>query len=291
MALNVKQRQINMAKKNKMFPQKCKVCGKTFYAEYPKHPQYCSEECRNAKIIKNEHVGEKFGKLTIVSDFQKNGRRYAECKCDCGGTKITLYKSLRNGGTTSCGCVRRIDVSNRINNYGVKLIRRTHKTEKGMWKCLCECPKCRKEFEIQLNKFNRTKSCGCIVSEKSSENMKSGWENTTSQGIEDNTQVFSMISKTKSKNNTSGTRGVSFNKRSGKWTAYIGFQRKLIYLGRYSKMEDAIAARKDAEEKIYGGFIEEFKKEHPERWKIIESSHEKAQKRKRKSMENNEDDD
>ena len=78
-----------MTEKNKMLPMVCTVCGKTFYAEYPKHPKYCSEECRNSKIIKNEHVGEKFGKLTIVSDFQKSGRRYAECKCECGGSKTT----------------------------------------------------------------------------------------------------------------------------------------------------------------------------------------------------------
>lgn len=146
------------------------------------------------------------------------------------------------------------------------------------------CTVCGKEFEIQLNKFNRTKSCGCIVSEKSSENMKEGWKNTTSKGYENNTQVFSMIAETKSKNNTSGTRGVSFNKRSGKWTAYIGFQNNIIHLGSYSTIESAIAARKDAEEKIYGGFIEEFKKEHPDRWKIIEESHKKAQRRKQKQM-------
>ena len=273
-----------MTEKNKMLPMVCTVCGKTFYAEHPKHPKYCSEDCRNSKIIKNEHVGEKFGKLTIVSDFQKNRRRYAECKCECGGNKTTLYKSLKNGSTTSCGCIRRIELSNRVNDYGVKLIRRTYKTEKGMWKCLCKCPKCGKEFEIQLNKFNRTKSCGCIVSEKSSENMKEGWKNTTSKGYENNTQVFSMIAETKSKNNTSGTRGVSFNKRSGKWTAYIGFQNNIIHLGSYSTIESAIAARKDAEEKIYGGFIEEFKKEHPDRWKIIEESHKKAQRRKQKQM-------
>lgn len=84
-----------MTEKNKMLPMVCTVCGKTFYAEHPKHPKYCSEDCRNSKIIKNEHVGEKFGKLTIVSDFQKNGRRYAECKCECGGNKTTLYKSLK----------------------------------------------------------------------------------------------------------------------------------------------------------------------------------------------------
>lgn len=85
----------NKKRKNKMLPMVCTVCGKTFYAEHPKHPKYCSENCRNSKIIKNEHVGEKFGKLTIISDFQKNGRRYAECKCECGGNKTTLYKSLK----------------------------------------------------------------------------------------------------------------------------------------------------------------------------------------------------
>lgn len=147
-----------------MFPRICSVCGKTFYAEGSRRPKYCSDACRNAKIIKNEHVGEKFGKLTIVSDFQQNGRRYAECKCECGGNKTTLYKSLKRGDTTSCGCVKLKDVSGRANAYGVKLIRRT---------------------------------------------------------------------------------------------------------------------RKEAEEKIYGGFIEEFKKNHPDRWKIVEESHERNRKKER----------
>ena len=52
-----------MTEKNKMLPMVCTVCGKTFYAEHPKHPKYCSENCRNSKIIKNEHVGEKFRQL------------------------------------------------------------------------------------------------------------------------------------------------------------------------------------------------------------------------------------
>lgn len=34
LALNAKQRQINMTEKNKMFPLKCKVCGKTFYTDF-----------------------------------------------------------------------------------------------------------------------------------------------------------------------------------------------------------------------------------------------------------------
>lgn len=265
----------------KMFPRICSVCGKTFYTEGPRRPKYCSDACRNAKIIKNEHVGEKFGKLTIVSDFQQNGRRYAECKCECGGNKTTLYKSLKRGDTTSCGCVKLKDVSGRVNAYGVKLIRRTRKAERREWKCLCKCPACGKEYEIRLNKFDRTQSCGCVASQRAAQIMKDGWNNVTSKGLVDNTQVFLMLDKKKSRRNTSGTSGVSYNKANNRWMAYIGFQHKLTYLGSYLNIEDAIAARKEAEEKIYGGFIEEFKKNHPDRWKIVEESHERNRKKER----------
>ena len=50
--------------------------------------------------------------------------------------------------------------------------------------------------------------------------------------------------------NTSGYTGVS--KDRDKWCAYIGYQKKRIYLGSFDCIEDAVAARKEAE-KIYGG--------------------------------------
>lgn len=53
------------------------------------------------------------------------------------------------------------------------------------------------------------------------------------------------------KNNTTGFRGVSFSKKSKKYESYIKVNRKKINLGYYSKIEDAVFARKKAEEKYF----------------------------------------
>lgn len=53
------------------------------------------------------------------------------------------------------------------------------------------------------------------------------------------------------KNNTSGFKGVCWNKRNQKWQAYIYINNQHIYLGLFQKKEDAIKARLDAEQK-YG---------------------------------------
>lgn len=58
--------------------------------------------------------------------------------------------------------------------------------------------------------------------------------------------------------NTSGVMGVSWYKRYGKWCAKIGIDGKDICLGYFDKLEDAAAARKEAEIK-YG-----FHKNHGE---------------------------
>ena len=53
-------------------------------------------------------------------------------------------------------------------------------------------------------------------------------------------------------NNTSGVTGVSFDR--GKWVATIKTNSNSIYLGRFDNFEDAVAARKEAEEKYFGEF-------------------------------------
>lgn len=44
------------------------------------------------------------------------------------------------------------------------------------------------------------------------------------------------------KDNTSGFKGVSLNKRTGKWYGYIMYQRKHIHLGSFKTPEDAYEA-------------------------------------------------
>lgn len=51
----------------------------------------------------------------------------------------------------------------------------------------------------------------------------------------------------RSRNNTSGTLGVSWNTKMEKWKAYIVVNAKQIHIGVFSNKADAIKARKQAE--------------------------------------------
>ena len=67
-----------------------------------------------------------------------------------------------------------------------------------------------------------------------------------SNGYIDGTCLKRVLSEKVSSNNTSGCKGV-FRKR-GKWVAQIQYKKKTYYLGSYDRFEDAVKARKQAEE-------------------------------------------
>jgi|SRR5215471_5822314 len=52
-------------------------------------------------------------------------------------------------------------------------------------------------------------------------------------------------------NNTSGVKGVNWHKRINRWTAYYSKNKCRIHLGSFLTFEEAVAARRKAEEK-YG---------------------------------------
>ena len=58
--------------------------------------------------------------------------------------------------------------------------------------------------------------------------------------------------------NTSGIKGVSWRKESKKWVAQITFKKKRYNLGSYDNIEDAMIARKNAEEKFFKPIIEKY---------------------------------
>lgn len=59
---------------------------------------------------------------------------------------------------------------------------------------------------------------------------------------------------TLSKRNTSGTKGVGWHGRLGKWYASIRVDRRLIHLGYFHDIDSAAAARRAAELKYFGDF-------------------------------------
>ena len=57
-----------------------------------------------------------------------------------------------------------------------------------------------------------------------------------------------------SKNNTSGHKGVCWDKKNQKWLVSIMINRKSKFLGRYTDLQEAIKVRKDAEQNLFGQF-------------------------------------
>lgn len=52
-------------------------------------------------------IGRQYGKLTIVEFVGRKGAHgMVKCQCACGNTTIARAASIKQGDTTSCGCVR-----------------------------------------------------------------------------------------------------------------------------------------------------------------------------------------
>lgn len=68
----------------------------------------CFRKAHAASIKKREEIiGQKFGRLTVVSMAERKHKqcRY-NCVCECGGKTVSYAASLRNGQSRSCGCLR-----------------------------------------------------------------------------------------------------------------------------------------------------------------------------------------
>lgn len=128
--------------------------------------------------------------------------------------------------------------------------------------CKCQCGNTKEIRATSLTKrIQPTRSCGCIHKEMCSKIGRKTISKNARKSIETNMQYrtnFHVIESGEPPiNNTSGVKGVSWNKEKHKWDAYINVNKKRIYLGRFSFKEDAIAARKHAEEIYFKPLIEQ----------------------------------
>ena len=118
------------------------------------------------------------------------------------------------------------------------------------WVCQCDCGR---ETVVRTDKLRRghTKTCGC---------QRSTTINLLRSRLTyvDGTCVNRIQSKSVWKNNTSGVPGVDWWSARQRWRATICFKKKRYYLGAYRSFEDAVKARKQAEENLHDRFLQEF---------------------------------
>ena len=125
------------------------------------------------------------------------------------------------------------------------------KDKHGHLRVICRCD-CGNEVETDLRflKSNQTTSCGCYQKECAKKQHKENITFDEQGGYYSGTNVHSFDKKI-SQNNTSGIKGVYFNKQRQKWQAYITICRKKIHLGFYNDIKEAEKARKLGEEKYF----------------------------------------
>lgn len=82
-------------------------------------------------------IGKKFGRLTVVQQVESkvynDGSKCRQwlCKCDCGGEKKVITKSLVTGRTLSCGCLHKEKIVEASLVHGMSKTR-LHKTWRGI---------------------------------------------------------------------------------------------------------------------------------------------------------------
>ena len=119
-----------------------------------------------------------------------------------------------------------------------------------LWECRCDCGAIVYKAMDTLTSPDRC-SCQDCANRLNAQNTRAY------AGYYKGTQISRIKNKTPIGNNESGRRGVSKDKKTGKWKAYIKFRGEHISLGYYSNLEDAIKARERAEEKYYEPLLEE----------------------------------
>lgn len=217
-----------------------------------------------------------FERLTVIKRAEdyinpNTGKRIRRwlCKCSCANetTKEVVEYALKSGATKSCGCLQR-EIVKKYNTYDLSGDYGIGYTVNG------------EPFYFDLEDYDKIKDyCwfisdeGYVASNDYNNNYKyikfhkllfpnSKIIDHINHKRNDNrkcnlrtvTHSQNQMNKGLRSNNTSGVTGVYLNKRDGKWGSYISINKKRIYLGFFNNFDDAVRARKEAEDKYFGEF-------------------------------------
>ena len=121
-----------------------------------------------------------------------------------------------------------------------------------LWECRCECGNTTYKATDTLTNPEKT-MCSECASNYAVTKMRE------KLGFVDGTQISRIKSERVISSNTSGVRGVYYDKKSGMWRARLRFKGRMYNLWIFKSFDDAVKARKRGEEEIYGKFLEELK--------------------------------
>ena len=223
-----------------------------------------------------------FGRLSVIEEsnpvITPSGQKIRtwKCLCECGKTTTARGIHLKNGHTQSCGCLRseramihcQTDFT-KVNNYD-------HGDQ-----YIIGHANGNREFLLDIEDFDIIKGfCwtinnkGYLLNRKNQEFHRfilGLYENDSFDDFvvdhinhnpldnrKSNLRICKQIDNTHNskirRNNTSGVTGVQWMKDKNKWRASIEINNQKKYLGDFENIQDAIDARREAEEKYFGEY-------------------------------------
>ena len=215
-------------------------------------------------MLTRDLTGQKFGRLTVIAEAgrAKNRNVLWKCRCDCGKEVIVQSGNLPNGHTRSCGYCPTNTYKKSLDNThmiivcsrGEEFLIDTGDYEKvkpynwfphgggyastningkriKLHRFLMNAPD-----NIQVDHINGVKR----------DNRRSNLRYATSR---ENARNVGLRS-----NNSSGAKGIYFEKNINKYRAQIGVRGRTIHLGSYTSLVEASEAYDRAAEKYFGEF-------------------------------------
>ena len=145
-----------------------------------------------------------------------------------------------------------------------RLVVEGNASRKGYVICLCDCGNRKEIRATSLTKaFQPTRSCGCIQRELvraiGSKTIPQNMEKQVKTNLRYHTNFQVIEDVNPPKHNTSGYKGISWDIHRKKWMTYINVHSKRIFIGRFASLDDAVDARKEAEEKYHKPLIDQKK--------------------------------
>lgn len=250
----------------------CELCGGTREVS-AKRLNSCSnttmcEKCTKEKrkeqlsrsrgentIASQDLTGKQFGFWKVLKKGERiNNIQMWECECKCGTVKQVTAYNLISGRSTNCGCVASYNLIGKRRGM-LKVI---GIAKEGGLHCICQCD-CGNVIKCTAAEFGWRRSCGCAGEIEKEKHTKIS---------------IALYGKKIRSDNTSGVIGV--RRANGKWGAAITFQKKVYWLGTFDSIKDAANARKEAENHLYGDFLEWYAETYPNAKKNIKGREKKS---------------
>ena len=218
--------------------------------------------------VKLELTGKVFGNLIVLRkdiNRTKFGNVQWVCECICGSRRLYLAQNLLSGQSKSCGCTRSYLAKERFTKHDM-----SGSSEYKIWagmKARCYnksnasfqhyggrgitvCDSWLNSFEAFFDDMgNRPTSNHSIDRINNNGNYEPGNCRWT-------TQFIQCINTRRRRKNSSGLRGVFWNKEAEKWVSQISVNKKRVYVGASESLFEIACLRFSAENKLWQSFRE-----------------------------------